>query len=147
MNPGENKIRQLLIEHRLRPTKARIQILLVLGGKSNHLSTENIINKLKERGLKIGAATVYQNLVRLVEARLLDRFLDSDGLLRYDENLTPHHHMICMKCGKVVDLGIDEHTKKGFPSDLLEIKSPIEDWDVENIQVEFKGVCPDCREK
>ena len=147
MNPDENKIRQRLLKHKLRPTRARIQILLILGEKASHMTTEDIIKELKGREIKIGAATVYQNLVRLVEVRLLDRFLDSDGLLRYDINLNPHHHMICVRCGKVVDLGIKEHILAGLPNDSLEIESPFKGWAVESIQMEFRGVCPDCHKK
>jgi Fe2+ or Zn2+ uptake regulation protein len=55
----EQKIRWILLEHRLPATKARIQMLAVSGEENNHLSTEEIVRPLKERVMKIGTATIF----------------------------------------------------------------------------------------
>lgn len=123
---------------------ARRQIMSLLMGHHSHPSTEEIIAALRKKGRKASAATVYQNLARLVEASLLMRFTGADGVLRYDADLTPHHHLICTRCGRVVDLDLDARRAP----DLRAVKLPAgtypEGWKIEGLQLEFKGFCPEC---
>ncbi len=147
MKTYEPDMRRLLQAYNLRPTRARMQILRLLSEHRNHLSAEEIIDALRKSREKAGAATYYQNLAKLAEAGLLLRFTGPDGLIRYDSNLMPHHHMVCNGCGKVEDVGID----KGFKAKLQPVnaftgKRP-KGWRVDGLQMQFKGLCPDCGRK
>jgi Fur family peroxide stress response transcriptional regulator len=65
--------------------------------------------------------------------------------MRYDANLAPHHHLVCVKCNRIVDVRNNEEP-------LLQ-KSPVDyqtgvslsDWHIDYIKIEFNGTCPDCR--
>ena len=56
------KVEQRLRDHRLRPTKARIRIGMMLLESPKHLSADQIFDKLIEHGHCISKATVYNTL-------------------------------------------------------------------------------------
>ncbi|MEN9604276.1 MAG: hypothetical protein RL545_965 [Actinomycetota bacterium] len=60
---------------------------------------------LRNHGSTIGLATVYRALADLVEAREADSLQSKDGELLYRACGTEHHHhLICRKCGKTVEI-------------------------------------------
>ena len=63
---------------------------------------------LRNHGSTIGLATVYRALADLVEAREADSLQSRDGELLYRACGTEHHHhLICRKCGKTVEIEAD----------------------------------------
>ena len=100
MNPDNPQLFKRLREHGVRPTEARRLVLALLDEKNYHPSTEGIIKALRDKGFNVGVATLYQNLNKLVEEGLLVRIKGPDDLMRFDANLDPHHHLVCIKCGK-----------------------------------------------
>ena len=146
MNPDNPQLFKRLREHGVRPTAARRLVLALLNDKNDHLNTEGIIKALRNKGFAVSVATLYQNLNKLVEAGLLVRIKGPDDLMRFDANLAPHHHLVCTKCGKIVDVRNNE-------KQLLQ-KSPVDyqtgaslsDWHVDYIKIELNGTCPGCRE-
>jgi len=141
------KIRGLLRERGLRPTPARVKILALLNDEKKHLSTEEVIEALRSREEKASAATVYQNLSKLADYGLLLRITGADGVIRYDSNPSPHHHLICVQCGRIEDVELE---KKGLPK-LRPLssarRSSLAGWQFDDLQVEFKSLCPRCRKK
>jgi Fur family peroxide stress response transcriptional regulator len=135
----------LLRSHGLRPSKARVLILALLNQRREHLTTQGIHRLLENGGHQLGAATVYQNLNRLAQKGLLKRFIGPDGLARFEANLSPHHHLLCVECGRIVDAGVSETSLRHLnPVDLLTGK-PATGWEFSGAQVELKGICPSCR--
>jgi Fe2+ or Zn2+ uptake regulation protein len=90
------------------------------------------------QNVDMSQATLYQNLVHLHRAGVIRKFLDSQGIARYDSNMHDHDHLICSRCGAMVDLDpIDRHA--------LSIKLPL-GWTIENVVIDFKGLCPKCQQ-
>ena len=92
-------------------------------------------------------ATLYKNLDKMVEAGLLIRIKGPDGLMRFDANLVPHHHLVCDVCGRMADVKMNrefqsQESPVGFRSGLS-----LTDWHIENLQIEYHGFCPNCRKK
>lgn len=134
-----------LQEHGLRPTEARRLVLALLAEKNGHPSTDGIIKTLQERGFPVSIATLYQNLDKLVEAGLLIRIKGTDGLMRFDANLAPHRHLVCDSCGKMVDVRMNRESRLqespvGFQSDIS-----LTGWHIDNLKIEYHGICPNCR--
>ncbi|MBI3592835.1 MAG: transcriptional repressor, partial [Nitrospirae bacterium] len=82
-------------------------------------------------------ATVYNTLETLRKhGELLELTIDSDKK-RFDPNTKPHHHLICVKCKRIVDihddyrLDIPDADKSGF--------------DIIGNHIEFYGICPKCK--
>lgn len=145
MNPDNPELFKRLREHGLRPTEARRLVLALLDEKNNHPSSEGIISALRNKGYPISIATLYQNLNNLVEAGILIRIKGPDGLMRFDANLTPHHHLICEKCGKMIDVTINRKTLLPKCPFDYQTNNPLSDWRINHIKLEFNGTCPDCQ--
>lgn len=145
MNPENPQLFKRLREHGVRPTEARRLVLALLNDKNEHLSTDGIIKALRDKGFKVSVATLYQNLNNLVEAGLLVRIKGPDDLMRFDANLAPHHHLVCTKCGKIVDVrNKEEQLLQKSPKDFQTGVS-LSDWHIDHIKIEYNGTCPDCR--
>ncbi|MDD5081564.1 MAG: transcriptional repressor, partial [Candidatus Omnitrophica bacterium] len=89
-------------------TISRQAILEVLSKTSKHLSAEEIYNDVYKIYPGAGLATVYRTLELLVELGLVHKFDFGDGRARYEliegpEGKKHHHHLICTKCGKIID--------------------------------------------
>lgn len=145
MDLNKPKILRLLREKGLRPTIARRQILTLLLEDVNHLSADEILEALRRNGFSVSSATIYQNLATLAETGLITRFTGEDGLMRYDSNLSPHHHIICTRCGKVMDVHIDKPGETEVqPGVCLDGEAPA-GWKIDGVQMELRGICPECR--
>ena len=79
----------------LKVTLPRIKILEILQSPDNqHISAEDVYKILLDLGEEIGLATVY---------RVLNQFDDAGIVSRHHFEGTHHDHLVCLKCGKVVE--------------------------------------------
>lgn len=122
----------------LRATKAR-SLILALIDRQGHLSPEEMLSAFASDKVDMSQATLYQNLVHLHRAGVVRKFLDSQGIARYDSNMHDHDHLICSKCGAMVDL-------EPIDRQALSIKAPL-GWTVQDVTIEIKGLCPGCQEQ
>ena len=128
----------------LRPTDARRVILAALRDTKEHPTVEMLRASLEAQGHHFGVATVYQNLNRLAEAGLVVRFLDDRGLLRFDANVSPHHHLHCTTCGRIADVEIDAGGMRHLWGVADGIAAEHRSWQLETAQLELRGMCPAC---
>lgn len=109
---------------------------------AEHLSTEEIYEKVKDKFPEIGLATVYRTVQLFEEMGIVDRLNLDDGCSRFElakeGTVHHHHHLICEQCNKVFEV---EH-------DLLdEIEKEIESkygFIIHDHNVMFYGICKDC---
>lgn len=137
-------LEQRLREKNLRPTKARIMILELFQTPGiNHLSCEDVVKTLLKKDASVGQATLYQNVNLLADAKLLTRFTGPDGMLLHDSKQEHHHHLVCTTCGNIMDILIEGHCDnlKPYPFSSTD---DISQWKVNQVFVEFYGICPDC---
>ena len=145
---GLKDLREKLSERGYKMTPQRKEILKIFVERRNfhHMSAEDVYSILRENDSEIGLATVYRALDLLSELGLLVRLDFGDGCARYELNTADpkihhHHHLICLKCKKVIE----------FEEDLLdELEKNIADksgFEILNHEVKFFGYCSDCRTK
>jgi Fe2+ or Zn2+ uptake regulation protein len=96
---------------------------------------------VRKKLTRISKATVYSNLRFLAEKGLIKE-VNIKGVSRFEANLVPHHHIICIGCGKISDYESEELT--GYS---LKIASDIEDFQVETTDTNFYGFCKECMEE
>jgi len=110
-----------------RLTPQRLMILEAIEGASGHVSAEEIYQKIKERYPGLNISTVYRTMELLKETGMVTETDMGDGRVRFHSvGHEHHHHLVCSKCGSVVDL--DESMlspltvllteKYGFSADL-----------------------------
>lgn len=109
----------------------------------NHLSCEEVVKTLMKHDKSIGQATLYQNVNLLADEGILTRFTGPEGLLLHDATQNHHHHIVCKKCGTIIDILIEGHCDNLKPYPLHE-NDDISDWEINHVMLEFYGTCPDC---
>ena len=93
----------------LKVTHPRTKILDILQSNPNmHLSADEIHNKLVEHNESIGLATVYRVLTQLEVAGLIQKNQFSDNQSSYEIKKQHHDHLICTKCGKIIEFMNDD---------------------------------------
>ncbi len=123
----------------LRPTTARVAILESLEEVRDHPTADELALRLGRTGHRIGRATVYQNLDKLVEARVIASLTAGDGLRRYDATLEPHQHFIDANSGRIYDVHVDEALlKKLKPIDPATGKA-LKNAKVGEVRIQFHG--------
>ena len=117
-------------------TPQRLAIMEFLDGNTSHPSAEDVYLGVKEKFPTMSFATVYNTLERLhKDGRVLELSIDT-ARKRYDPDTSPHHHLICTRCGKVADI------KRDF--DLQVPEDALSGFRVHASHVEFYGLCPEC---
>ena len=128
----------------LKVTHPRTKILDVLQANPDmHLSADEIHNKLVEHNESIGLATVYRVLTQLEIAGLIQKNQFSDNQSSYEIKKQHHDHLICTKCGKIIEFMND---------DLEALQEKISDkyqFRLESHVMTLFGVCRDgkCQEE
>ena len=73
------------------------------------VSAQQLHLVLRNHGSTIGLATVYRALADLASAQEADSLQSKDGELLYRAcGTSHHHHLICRKCGKTVEIEADK---------------------------------------
>lgn len=110
--PGELQevFRNHLRNHGIKYTSARRKILDAVLALEDHFGAEQVLYLLKERGWKVGKATVYRTLPILVECDILKQVRFDVKQAHYEHAFGegPHDHMVCRRCGRIVEFGAEE---------------------------------------
>jgi len=125
----------------IRMTPQRQAILTFLLESMSHPSADEIYRSLEPNFPNMSVATVYNNLKVFVEAGLVRELTYGDGASRFDADMSDHYHVICDKCGTIVDF---EHPP------LTHIEQKVEEhtgFAVKGHRMEIYGTCPDCLAK
>jgi Fur family ferric uptake transcriptional regulator len=93
----------------LKVTLPRIKILEILQSPDNqHISAEDVYKILLDLGEEIGLATVYRVLNQFDDAGIVSRHHFEGGKSVFELSGSTHHdHLVCLKCGKVVEFEDD----------------------------------------
>lgn len=124
-------------------TQQREVVADVVFGSEGHLSVDDIAAVLRNRGERIGKATIYRTLDLLVRSRLVAEHDFGEGFKRYEHRLSSHpvhEHLICLQCGKVVEFESFE---------LFNIESRIRHehgFVPVRRRLEIYGLCRECHE-
>ena len=109
-------------------TPQRIEIADIFLEKPQHLSADQIIERLRESGSCVSKATVY-NTLNLFSDRGLVRECVVDPERRfYDSRTSPHHHFYNVDTGELSDIPADSIRFEALPD--IPVDSQLESVDV-----------------
>ena len=123
----------------LKATHQRMAIYRELASTEAHPDAETIHRRVGRRIPEISRDTVYRNLNLLAEHGLISTVGLSHERLRFDANLGPHHHFVCVKCGLIRDFNSPGCGAIEPPAEAKAIGDPV------SAHLEVKGVCRACR--
>ncbi len=92
-----------LEEHKLKRTKQREIILDAFLEAHDHVTSEELYRAIRSCNPRIGYTTVYRTMKLLVDAGLAQERHFADGIARYEIEHEHHDHLVCTKCGKIVE--------------------------------------------
>ncbi len=138
MNEKE-KVIQKLRSHGLKITPQRMAIVAVLEDNRTHPSAEDVYKELTPNYPTISYATIYKTLETLHDIGELMEVNIDPHKKRYDPYTTPHHHFICVSCGKIEDIPLEEVP---MPPIKEEVRKK---YGITNMCIHFHGLCPACR--
>ena len=95
---------QRLRQARGRSGGARRTVVELLGEQDCCLSAHELHDAARERGARVGMASVYRALESLDALGLVQRIDLGDGVARFEPAHAGgdhHHHLVCDDCGKV----------------------------------------------
>ena len=130
----------LLSDAGVRPTRQRVRVLDELMSERDDVTAQQLHDRLRSRGEKLGLATVYRTLGLLAEAGVIDALSHRPGELCY-RLCGPghHHHLVCSSCHRVVELADCELDP------WLERISQAHGFVTTGHRLEASGLCAACR--
>jgi Fur family peroxide stress response transcriptional regulator len=129
-------VEERLREKGLRVTNPRMAVLSYLTGATHH-PTADEIREAVNRVLPTARASIYNVLHSLRSAGLVSEVVVDDDAVRYDANVSRHHHFVCTACGLVED--VPWQTVPPFPKRRLPGGQT-----VESVSVTLRGRCGRC---
>jgi Fur family ferric uptake transcriptional regulator len=97
---------------------ARRAVIELLGGQPCCLAAQEIFDRLRADGRRVGIATVYRALEQLTRDGFVQKVEVGDGTSRFEPIHADghhHHHLVCDGCGKVeafADAGLERALHK-----------------------------------
>ena len=101
------RCRQLLAEYLsrngLKQTRQREAILHTFLLLDDHVTSEDLHERVRTEHPEIGAATVYRTLKIFCEAGIANPIHFREGVTLYEKQHTHHDHLICLGCGEIIE--------------------------------------------
>ena len=128
-------------ENNLKITKQRRTVLKAFLECKNHISVEELYNRVLKTEPKIGLATVYRTLALLTKSGLALEMDFGDGQKRYESSYKSvhHDHMVCTECGKILEFNhplIEKYQEEVAMQKNFKITSH---------KLDLFGLCQDCK--
>lgn len=88
-----------------RITEQRAAILQALSELDGHASAQRVREQVRVRRKDLNLSTVYRTLERLRDLGVVSQTDLGRGCAEFEIMADrPHHHLICLECGRVIDL-------------------------------------------
>ncbi|WP_374728259.1 Fur family transcriptional regulator [Catenuloplanes atrovinosus] len=122
----------------LRVTRPRMAVLAALRDHP-HVDTDTVISLVRADQPMVSHQAIYDVLRALTDAGLVRRIQPAGATARYETRVADnHHHLVCRSCGAIVDV----ECAAGQAPCLT--ASDDHGYVVDEAEVVFWGVCPDC---
>jgi len=120
----------------LKFTHQRMVIYEAVSTTHNHPTAEWVYEQIRERNPSISLGTVYKTLDTFVNAKIIQKFIDNNGVMRFDAILESHSHLYDKETNEIRDYRSEK--LEALIKDFFK-KNKIDDFEVEDISVVIKG--------
>lgn len=123
----------------MKKSRQREAILDFLSKRKDHPTADTVYENVRKEYPNISLGTVYRNLTLLSEMGTIQKLTMGSNIPdRFDFNAVPHYHFMCRRCGKVMDLDMDNlESVNVFAGSHFK-------GTIEGHVAYFFGLCPDC---
>jgi Fur family ferric uptake transcriptional regulator len=139
----KKQFRQLFRQEGVDELDRRFRVLEAFLKTEKHVTCQDIVDQLDREGAPEGLGFVAETMELLCRFGFASRMKFDDGLPLYEHrHLGFHHdHMVCIKCGKIIE----------FKDDLLEEQqlklTAAYGFHMLQHKMEIYGICQECQEK
>lgn len=128
----------LLREHGLQVTPQRLAVLRAVSGRP-HCTADDVAEDVRAEIGAISRQAVYDALGMMVEKGLIRRIQPARSPALYEDRVGDnHHHLICRRCGKTVDV---DCAVGDTPCLTAAADSG---YQIDEAEVIYWGRCPEC---
>ena len=131
---------QTLKECGLKVTFQRTHILENIE-EHGHMSIDDIYIKIVQIHPSISLATIYKNIILMVENAVLVEVPIEGKKSKYELAKSDHIHLVCTECGEVEDKPHNESADALFSS-----MTKSENFTLQKQQINLYGVCMHCQQ-
>jgi Fur family ferric uptake transcriptional regulator len=108
----------------------------------DHVSVDELYDRVRQEDSSVGYATVWRNLKLICKVGLAEEVSIGDGITRYDRvTKVPHGHLFCTSCKGVTEINVEQLVG------LLSQSARSRGFVPESFKIEVQGICDGCREK
>ncbi len=107
---------ELLASHGISPTQQRRQIARIMFARPQHLSAEQILERVNTKDQQVSKATVYNTLGLFICKGLIREVVVDPSKIFYDSNTRPHHHYFNLSTGMLSDIDDEQITLSQLPA-------------------------------
>ena len=132
------QLKKILAADNIKPTYIRLKILNYLKRSKAHPTADMIYEYLLKEIPTISKMSVYNTLNIFSEKGIALSLTMTGTETRFDGDVSSHHHFLCEKCGKIIDLNI---ACKYFS------KGAVEGNRINELHGYFNGICKKCVKK
>ena len=137
------RFQDFLLRQGLKLTTERSALVREIFSIHYHFEADELLFKMKQKGLKISRATVYRTLELLVKSGMVRRVHLGEDHYHYEHvtGNSHHDHLICTTCGGVIEF--HDEVLEQRQRDICERKKFTPTF--HNLQI--LGVCDSCARK
>ena len=104
---SRQEIAENLQAHGVFPTPQRLEVAALLLTRPQHLSADQIIEKLRAEGSRVSKATVYNSLKLFTNNGLIKEINVANSRKFYDSTTHAHHHFYHVETGELTDIPVE----------------------------------------
>ena len=122
----------------IKVTQQRLEIFREVAQSHEHPDAEAVFHGVQSRLPTVSLDTVYRTLKTLTELGFITTLGPRQDSLRFDAKKEPHHHYVCVTCGKVQDV-------EDALLDVENVQRVMSTYgSVQSAQLEVRGTCNVC---
>ena len=99
----------------IQPTRQRLRIAQVLLTGNQHLSADQVLERVNQIGKPVSKATVYNTLGLFASKGILREVIIDPSRVFYDTNSAPHHHVYNTATGELSDIALHRVLTEQLP--------------------------------
>ena len=126
--PLRQQVIDKLTRHNITPTKQRVEIGLCLFDCYQHVTADQLQERVNRSGGEASKATIYNTLGLFAKKGLLREVVIDPAKLVYDTNTSHHHHIYNLDNGELHDVSVGEVGLNRLPD--LDKNLQVEDVDI-----------------
>lgn len=131
--------REHLMKFHIKPSIQRMAIMEYLIGHRTHPTADEIYNALYQSMPTLSKTTVYNTLKLFTEHGAVKALVIDEKNVRFDIDTSSHAHFMCLGCGCVYDLPIENQ-------EAIQLEG-VGELIITEIHLYYKGYCKKCLEE